>query len=66
MVTETGRITIDGVEFYPGYTFEDFKKTKVTDNNFVRFLPSNSKDITFKLKYIIYDFYGVCRYRYSV
>ena len=32
MVTETGRITIDGVEFYPGYTFEDFKKTKFYSN----------------------------------
>ena len=32
MVTETGRITIDGVEFYPGYTFEDFKKTMFYSN----------------------------------
>lgn len=32
MVTETGKITIDGVEFYPGYTFEDFKKTKFYGN----------------------------------
>lgn len=27
MYPETGKIMIDGVEFYPGYTFEDFKKT---------------------------------------
>ena len=32
MNPETGRITIGGVEFYPGYTFEDFKKTHFYTN----------------------------------
>ncbi len=42
MYHETGKIMIDGVEFYPGYTFEDFKKTPFYTNQAgIRIIPLN-------------------------
>ena len=40
MDPETGKIIIDGVEFRPGYTFEDFKKTPFyTNQDGIRIIP---------------------------
>ena len=48
--TEIEAVEVIKYNFTKYTVLKDFKKQKVTDNNFVRFLPPESKDITFKLK----------------
>ena len=48
--TEIEAVEVIKYNFTEYTVLKDFKKQKVTDNNFVRFLPPESKDITFKLK----------------
>lgn len=58
MYHETGKIMIDGVEFYPGYTFEDFKKTPFYMNQGgIRSIPLNDAKEIDDHKYIVNLFF---------
>lgn len=58
MYPETGKIMIDGVEFYPGYTFEDFKKTPFYMNQGgIRSIPLNDAKEIDNHKYIVNLFF---------
>lgn len=58
MYHETGKIMIDGVEFYPGYTFEDFKKTPFyTNQDGIRIIPLNGAKEIDDHKYIVNLFF---------
>ena len=58
MITTTGKITIGGVEFYPGFTFEDFKKTPFyTNQDGIRIIRLNDAMKIDSHKYIVNLFF---------